>query len=223
MEKVLGTGDLAEMVGIKKTSLKHYISVLEKSGYEIRRDHRNYRSFDEQDVALILAYAQLHNKKGMTLKEAAAVVTAPDFDVEEVEIIPPAQQVVIEKKNNYELERYADLSNAMELLADHVKGIESQNAQLIQLIQAQHEQNELLMQQNETLKEEFSSMKLQIEAPKEENNTAKKQLDRVESQNSAIMAALNRINVQQHNAEIEQYEEQKKEQSKGLMSRLFKK
>lgn len=222
MKTTLGTAEVAEAVGVTKSALKHYITILEKNGYEIQRDHRNYREFKEQDLAIFQAYKQLHNERGLTLKEAAVIVTSDDFNIEEVEIIPTTQQeVVVNNSNKFELDRYADLSNAMELLAEHVKGIESQNAQLLQLIQAQQQQNELLMEQNETLKNEFTDMKLQIAAPEQPSMEAKKQLDRVESQNSAIMAALNRINVQNHNTEIEQYEQEKKEQSKGIFKKMF--
>lgn len=220
MKTTFGTADLAEAVGVTKSALKHYIAILEKSGYEIQRDHRNYRAFKEEDLAVFQAYRQLHSERGLTLKEAASVVTSEDFNIDEVEIIQPNQQVVVNKKQKYELDRYEDLSNAMELLAEHVKGIESQNAQLLQLIQAQQQQNDLLMQQNETLKNEFSTIKLQIEAPKELNEETDKQLERLSLQNSAIMATLNRLNVEKRNEEIAQQEEQK-EQSKGIFKKMF--
>lgn len=228
MKTTFGPAQLAGAVGISKTSIKNYITILEQNGYEIQRDHRNYRTFNEKDIELFTAYVQLHTNQGMTIKEAATVVTDPSFNITNVEIIEPMKQEVISKNNpKYELDRYADLSNAMELLAEHVKGIESQNAQLLQLILAQKQQNELLMEQNETLKMEFSEMKLQIAAPAssstEANSTHQKQLDRVESQNSAIMAALNRLNVEQHQREVTAYEEQQKEQSKGIFKKIFSK
>lgn len=222
MKTTFGTADLAEAVGVTKSALKHYISILEKSGYEIQRDHRNYRAFKEEDVVVFQAYKQLHNERGLTLKEAANVVTSEDFNIDEVEIIQPNQQVVVNKKQQYELDRYEDLSNAMELLAEHVKGIESQNAQLLQLIQAQQQQNDLLMEQNNTLKNEFSTMKLQIEAPKAASEETEKELERLALQNNAIMATLNRLNAEKHQEEIVKDEEQK-EQSKGIFKKIFSK
>lgn len=218
LKKTLGTAAVAEAVGVSKSALKHYITILEKCGYEIQRDHRNYRTFKEEDLAVFQAYRQLHNERGLTLKEAATVVTSEDFNIDEVEIIPLNQQVVINKNDSYELSRYEDLSNAMELLAEHVKGIESQNAQLLQLIQAQQQQNDLLMQQNETLKNEFSDIKLQIEAPKQSTEETDKQLERLSLQNSAIMATLNRLNVEKHSEEIEK---QQQEQPKGIFKKMF--
>lgn len=222
MKTTFGPSELAEAVGISKSTIKHYISILEKNGYEIQRDHRNYREFNEEDIAYFHAYKQLHNEQGLTLKEAASVITNPAFDISDVEIIPANKQQIVPATTKYELDRYSDLSNAMELLAEHVKGIESQNEQLLHLIQAQQQQNDLLMEQNKTLKNEFSEMKLQIAAPSSTpGGISQKQLDRVESQNSVIMSAINRLNVEQHNAEIAQYESQQKEQSKGLLKKLF--
>ncbi|GEK35122.1 MerR family transcriptional regulator [Kurthia sibirica] len=222
MKTTFGPAELAEAVGISKSTIKHYITILEKNGYEIQRDHRNYREFNEEDIAYFHAYKQLHNEQGLTLKEAATVITNPEFDISEVEIIPASKQQVVPANNKYELDRYSDLSNAMELLAEHVKGIESQNAQLLHLIQAQQQQNDLLMEQNNTLKNEFSEMKLQIAAPVgTESTISKKQLDRVESQNSVIMSAINRLNVEQHKAEVAVQEAQQKEQPKGLLKKIF--
>lgn len=203
MEKMFGTAEFATQVGVTKSSLKHYISILENSGYHVKRDHRNYRLFTEGDVHVFQTYKQLHQEKGMTLKEAAAVVIGNETVVQDAEMLPAKREY-----NTQAVEKYDDLSKTMELLADHIQGIEAQNAQLLQLIQMQH-------QQNEWLKEEMSMMKHQLEEPKVDY---KRQLDRVESQNSAIMSVLNKLTVQKLKEEVQEVEPD----STGFMKGLFK-
>ncbi|MEB7772575.1 helix-turn-helix domain-containing protein [Kurthia gibsonii] len=203
MEKMFGTAEFAIQVGVTKSSLKHYISILENSGYHVKRDHRNYRLFTEEDVHVFQNYKQLHQEKGMTLKEAAAVIIGDDTIVQDAEMLPAKREY-----NTQVVEKYDDLSKTMELLADHIQGIEAQNAQLLQLIQMQH-------QQNEWLKEEMSMMKHQLEEPKVDY---KRQLDRVESQNSAIMSVLNKLTVQKLKEEVQEVEPE----PTGFMKGLFK-
>lgn len=222
MQTTYYSADFAQAVGVEKSTLKNYINNLERTGYEIQRDHRNYRLFTAQNLTVFQALKKLHNEDGLTIKAAAQALTAADYHIDEVEIIPPAKQTLINKKESYELDRYANLSNAMELLAEHVKGIESQNANLLQLIQAQQQQNDLLIQQNEQLKNEFSAVKLQIEAPQQSTVETQKELDRLALQNRTIMATLNRLNVEKHEEEIQQYEEEK-QQSKNIFQKLFRK
>lgn len=203
MEKMFGTAEFAIQVGVTKSSLKHYISILENSGYHVKRDHRNYRLFTEEDVHVFQNYKQLHQEKGMTLKEAAAVVIGNETVVQDAEMLPAKREY-----NTQVVEKYDDLTKTMELLADHIQGIEAQNAQLLQLIQMQH-------QQNEWLKEEMSMMKHQLEEPKVDY---KRQLDRVESQNSAIMSVLNKLTVQKLKEEVQEIEPE----LTGFMKGLFK-
>ncbi|GED20461.1 MULTISPECIES: MerR family transcriptional regulator [Kurthia] len=203
MEKMFGTAEFAIQVGVTKSSLKHYISILENSGYHVKRDHRNYRLFTEEDVHVFQNYKQLHQEKGMTLKEAAAVVIGNETVVQDAEMLPAKREY-----NTQVVEKYDDLTKTMELLADHIQGIEAQNAQLLQLIQMQH-------QQNEWLKEEMSMMKHQLEEPKVDY---KRQLDRVESQNSAIMSVLNKLTVQKLKEEVQEIEPE----PTGFMKGLFK-
>lgn len=207
MEKMFGTAEFATQVGVTKSSLKHYISILENSGYHVKRDHRNYRLFSEEDVHVFQTYKQLHQEKGMTLKEAAAVVIGNETIVQDAEMLPASREYS-HAINTQVVEKYDDLSKTMELLADHIQGIEAQNAQLLQLIQMQH-------QQNEWLKEEMSMMKHQLEEPKVDY---KRQLDRVESQNSAIMSVLNKLTVQKLKEEVQEVEPD----STGFMKNLFK-
>lgn len=202
------TADFAALVEVSKASVKNYVTILEDCGYVVERDHRNYRQFTDRDVAIFKALITLNKERGMKLKDAAKVVVAPDFKLESV-----APQPVLE------VARYEDLCQSMELLAGHVYGIEQQNAQLLELIQAQRQQNELLMEQNNTLKQELGSMMQHLlEKANEPSAMHQQQLDRVEMQNNAIMNAVNRLRVEQHEQVIEE-----KPAEKGFLARILNK
>ena len=212
------TAEFAEQVGISKTSVNYYINILEATGYQVSRNPRNHREYTERDVEIVRSLIALNKERGIRLKDAAQLVIAPDFDsnnIAESFMAPRIQQQVIMPQNKYD-----EISRSMELLTVHVSGIEQQNEQLIQLIQAQREQNELLMEQNNTLKQELGTMMNHLlekaNAPAEQAN---KQMNRIEQQNSAIMSVLNRIDVEKATPAML---EQKPEKEKGLLSRFLK-
>ncbi|MBM7608549.1 DNA-binding transcriptional MerR regulator [Lysinibacillus composti] len=215
------TAAVAQQVGISKQKINYYISVLEKNGYKVKRNARSHREYSDRDIEIIKALILLNKNRGVKLNEAAQLLTSPGFEVETVtndwqptETLTP--RVVDQGK-------YNELANSMEILVTHVAGIEQQNTQLLELIQAQRKQNELLMEQNETLKNELGNMmSYLIEKANEPVSLSTRQLDRVEQQNNAIMNTLNRINFRQHEQQITEYEEQKKEKEKGLFSFLKK-
>lgn len=202
------TADFSALVGVSKASVNNYVSILDDCGYVVARDHRNYRQFTDKDVAIFKALITLNKERGMRLKDAAQVVVAPGFKVESV----APQQVL-------EVAKYEDLCQSMELLAGHVYGIEQQNAQLLELIQAQRQQNELLMEQNNTLKQELGTMMQHLlEKANEPSAMHQQQLDRVEMQNNAIMNAVNRLRVEQNEKSIEE-----KLPEKGIFARILNK
>lgn len=209
----------AEHIGVSKTSVNHYVSILEEQGYKVSRNARQHREFTDKDIEIVKALITLNKKRGIKLKEAAQLVMAPGFEVDTVanQFDPLTPQIIDPTK-------YDDLARSMELLATHVYGIEQQNAQLIELIQAQRTQNDLLMDQNNTLKQELGSMMNHLlQKANEPAALPTRRLDRVEQQNSAIMNALNRINTQQHEQQLNDYEAQKKEKQTGLFAKLLKK
>lgn len=202
------TADFATRVGVSKASVNNYVAILDDCGYVVERDHRNYRQFTDRDVSIFKALITLNKERGMKLKDAAQLVVAPDFKLDSV----APQQVM-------EVEKYEDLCQSMELLAGHIYGIEQQNAQLLELIQAQRQQNELLMEQNNTLKQELGSMMQHLlEKANEPTATHQQQLDRVEMQNNAIMNVLNRLRVEQREPVVEE-----KPAEKGLLARILNK
>ena len=211
------TAEFAEQIGISKASVNYYINILESTGYQVSRNARKYRQYTNRDVEIVRALIALNKERGMKLKDAAQLVVAPDFDSENIPqtfMAPRIHEQVVMPQNKYE-----EISRSMELLTTHVYGIEQQNEQLIQLIQAQRQQNELLMEQNNTLKHELGAMMHHLlekaNAPAEEAN---RQMNRIEQQNSAIMSVLNRIDTKQSEPKLL---EPKQEKEKGLFSRLL--
>lgn len=210
------TTTFAQQIGVSKTSISNYITILEDFGHIVARNSRQHRVFTEQDLEIVQSLITLNRNRGMRLKEAAQLVLNPDFNILNLPAVVTAlPQVVNESK-------YEDLSRSMQLLATHVYGIEQQNAQLLELIQAQRLQNDLLMSQNDTLKQELGTMMNHLlEKANEPQAMPSRQLDRLEQQNSAIMSVLNRM--QSGNSEQPPHlelEVAQQSQVKGLLAKL---
>lgn len=217
------TAAIAEIVGISKTSVSNYASILEQHGYTIARNARQHREFTERDIEIVKALIALNKQRGIKLNDAAQLVLAPDFELsvvfDRMELKQSSAQQVIP------VAKYDDLTRSMELLASHMYGIEQQNTQLLELIQAQRVQNELLMEQNNTLKQELGSMMNHLlEKASEPEEKTSRQLNRLEQQNGAMMSVLNRINTQQYEQQLTDNanEQLQSSQAKGLFSKFFK-
>lgn len=231
MPAAYATSACANYLGISKTSLQHYITILEEHGYEVSRNSRMHRQFSEEDVLILRAFLSLYKERGLKLKEAAQTVTAPSFEptvvLDQSQQLMPKSFNVTNTNSSLHPNQFKDLSNSMELIATHVYSIEQQNAQLLTLIEEQRTQNELLLEQNKTLKQQFGVMmqhiveqsqaNLQITAVP--NLEQQRQLDRLEQQNSAIMSVMNKLSVAQ-NEQSKQNVVQDKQ--KGLLGKIFK-
>lgn len=211
MPAIYATGVIAEQLGISKASLQHYMTILEEHGYKVRRNSRMHRQFSDQDLDLLRAFLTLNKERGYKLKEAAQIVTEPNFEPADI-----IQNSIIAAPPH--VSQFEDISNSMQLLATHVHGIEQQNSQLLTLIEEQRTQNELLIDQNHTLKQQLGAMMQHILEQANEPNTAQqRQLDRVEQQNSAIMSVLNKLNVNQQEPTTAT-----EKQAKGLFGKFLK-
>ena len=215
-------GVIAEQLGISKTSLQHYIHILEENGYEVSRNSRMHRQFSDKDIMLLRAFLTLYKKHGYKLKDAAETVMQPNFELPN-EVLLHSPQIM---PADVHLAQFEDISNSMQLMASHIYGIEQQNTQLLTLIEEQRTQNELLLEQNQTLKQQLGAMMQHImEQTNATSPNHQRQLDRVEQQNNAIMNTLNRINFSQYEAQQEvALDKSNSEGSKksGLLAKLFK-
>ena len=216
------TGVIAEQLGISKTSLQHYIHILEEHGYEVSRNSRMHRQFSDKDLMVLHAFLTLYKKQGYKLKDAAETVLQPDFELpNEVQTIHTPQIM----PSDVHLAQFEDISNSMQLMASHIYGIEQQNTQLLTLIEEQRTQNELLLEQNQTLKQQLGAMMQHIMEQTNAPSSNQRQLDRVEQQNNAIMNTLNRLNVAQFEVKQEVVKETpnlEDSKAKGLLAKLFK-
>lgn len=230
MARIYATSACAQQLGISKTSLQHYITILEEHGYEINRNSRMHRQFTEENLLILRAFLTLYKHQGLKLKDAAQTVTSPSFEPTVVLDQAPPMLVSPVETTGHDLQpaQFKDLSNSMELIATHIYGIEQQNVQLLSLIEEQRTQNELLLEQNKTLKQQFGVMMQHIveqsqakPAQVESKPVAdqQRQLDRLEQQNSAIMSVLNKLNVTQSEQAPPTIEQDKQ---KGLFGKLFK-
>ena len=62
-------------LGVSGSTLRKYSDVLEREGYEVRKDSRGRREYTEFDVVLIEQLVELSKHKGMTLEKAAKMIT----------------------------------------------------------------------------------------------------------------------------------------------------
>ena len=216
------TGVIAKQLGISKTSLQHYVHILEEHGYEVSRNSRMHRQFSDKDLMVLRAFLTLYKKQGYKLKDAAETVLHPNFELpNEVQLIHTPQIMPAD----VHLAQFEDISNSMQLMASHIYGIEQQNTQLLTLIEEQRTQNELLLEQNQTLKQQLGAMMQHIMEQTNASSPSQRQLDRVEQQNNAIMNALNRINVAQYEAQQEVSLDNPRSdglKKNGLLAKLFK-
>ena len=222
MSTKYATGVIAEQLGISKTSLQHYIHILEDHGYEVSRNSRMHRQFSNKDLMILRAFLTLYKKQGYKLKDAAEIVVQPNFELPNEVLTINNPQIM---PSDIHLARFEDISNSMQLMASHIYGIEQQNTQLITLIEEQRTQNELLLEQNQTLKQQLGAMMQHIMEQTNAPSPNQRQLDRVEQQNNAIMNALNQLNVagfEALRAAAQDKSNIERSQEKGFFAKLFK-
>ena len=215
------TGVIAKQLGISKTSLQHYVHILEEHGYEVSRNSRMHRQFNDKDLMVLRAFLTLYKKQGYKLKDAAETVLHPNFELpNEVQLIHTPEIMPAD----VHLAQFEDISNSMQLMASHIYGIEQQNTQLLTLIEEQRTQNELLLEQNQTLKQQLGAMMQHIMEQTNAPSSNQRQLDRVEQQNNAVMNAINRLITAQYEAQLATAQDlpSSGSQEKGFFAKLFK-
>ncbi|PET15135.1 hypothetical protein CN513_20670 [Bacillus cereus] len=73
-EIVYTSSEVYSRLGVKGSTLRKYSDVLEREGYDVRKDSRGRREYTEFDVALIEQLVELSKQDGMTLEKAAKMI-----------------------------------------------------------------------------------------------------------------------------------------------------
>ncbi|USP55936.1 hypothetical protein J2N67_006185 (plasmid) [Bacillus thuringiensis] len=73
-EIVYTSSEVYSRLGVKGSTLRKYSDVLEREGYDVRKDSRGRREYTEFDVVLIQQLVELSKQDGMTLEKAAKMI-----------------------------------------------------------------------------------------------------------------------------------------------------
>ncbi|WP_242322056.1 DUF3967 domain-containing protein [Bacillus cereus group sp. BfR-BA-01393] len=73
-EIVYTSNEVYSRLGVSGSTLRKYSDVLEREGYDVRKNSRGRREYTEFDVVLIEQLVELSKQDGMTLEKAAKMI-----------------------------------------------------------------------------------------------------------------------------------------------------
>ncbi|WP_265939433.1 DUF3967 domain-containing protein [Bacillus thuringiensis] len=76
MEIVYTANEVYSRLGVSSSTLRKYSDVLEREGYEVRKNSRGRREYTEFDVVLLQHLVELSKEDGMTLEKAAKLIVS---------------------------------------------------------------------------------------------------------------------------------------------------
>ncbi|MGG0315674.1 DUF3967 domain-containing protein [Bacillus mycoides] len=74
MEIVYTANEVYGRLGVSSSTLRKYSDVLEREGYEVRKNSRGRREYTEFDVVLLQQLVELSKEDGLTLEKAAKLI-----------------------------------------------------------------------------------------------------------------------------------------------------
>lgn len=74
MEIVYTANEVYGRLGVSGSTLRKYSDVLEREGYEVRKNSRGRREYTEFDMVLLQHLVELSKEDGMTLEKAAKLI-----------------------------------------------------------------------------------------------------------------------------------------------------
>ncbi|EOO04811.1 DUF3967 domain-containing protein [Bacillus mycoides] len=80
-EIVYTSNEVYSRLGVSGSTLRKYSDVLEREGYDVRKNSRGRREYTEFDVLLIEQLVELSKQDGMTLEKAAKMI-AKQFGID---------------------------------------------------------------------------------------------------------------------------------------------
>ncbi|PEB12942.1 hypothetical protein COM67_09275 [Bacillus thuringiensis] len=73
-EVVYTSSEVYSRLGVSGSTLRKYSDVLEREGYDVRKNSRGRREYTEFDIVLIEQLVELSKQDGMTLEKAAKMI-----------------------------------------------------------------------------------------------------------------------------------------------------
>ncbi|MCR6856617.1 DUF3967 domain-containing protein [Paenibacillus jamilae] len=74
VEIVYTSNEVYSRLGVKGSTLRKYSDVLEREGYDVRKNSRGRREYTEFDIVIIEQLVELSKQDGMTLEKAAKMI-----------------------------------------------------------------------------------------------------------------------------------------------------
>ncbi|WP_141550735.1 DUF3967 domain-containing protein [Bacillus thuringiensis] len=126
-EIVYTSNEVYSRLGVKGSTLRKYSDVLEREGYDVRKDSRGRREYTEFDVVFIEQLVELSKQDGMTLEKAAKMI-AKQFGIankKEESLVPYQMQYQFQQQYSAMIEEInkVQLASLLEMekrLGDHI-------------------------------------------------------------------------------------------------------
>ncbi|MFC4024352.1 hypothetical protein ACFOUV_11155 [Oceanobacillus longus] len=145
--KIYNPADIANLLGVKESTLRKYSILLENAGYKFNRNNQNQRWYNEYDVIALQKLVTLKNSGDMSLKECAEAVylwVKGDDVTQELTVIDNDTK----RYNN-------DLTELIDMVHHQNKLLENYNKQ-------QHTQNELIKELVQRLNQQQDYIEIRL-------------------------------------------------------------
>lgn len=179
---------VAEKLDSKVSTLRNYCKLLEEKGYIFERDVNNNRLFSDSDIAILSELLKLLKNKENTREMALDKVLSMDIKNNTPAI--KEEHIATDSEGDMwpHVDTLIDISNSMEYMAEHIKGLNSEIVQLREDNEELHKENKKIIEQNISLNDQLSSIKNLLDSPKEE--------PKEQQQINALMNEVRKLNSQ---------------------------
>lgn len=135
--KVYSPHEIAELLGVKDSTLRKYSILLEEHGYEFQRNKQNQRWYNDKDVIALRKLVTFKDNGDMSLKECAEAVCLWSRGED---VTQPS--TVIHNDNDRDSQRDSNQEANAEELQELKELVHKQNQLLKQLVQRLDEEKE---------------------------------------------------------------------------------
>lgn len=114
---MLGTKEIAEILGVKPVTVRKYASALEKAGYIVGRGDSGHREYTQNDATAFRELQALCERSGMTVEMSANVIATRI--IKELEPVADSVMPVVKGNDVQYVERYNELVSIMQGINEH--------------------------------------------------------------------------------------------------------
>ncbi|HFU7090014.1 TPA: DUF3967 domain-containing protein [Bacillus cereus] len=154
MEIVLTPREVYNILDIKESTLRKYVDVLQREGYEIRKDKRGRREYTRYDVMVLEKLVEVSQHDGMTLEKAAKLIVQriqqskptniePETEsrAEENKVIPMGIQEQLQQQYSVMMEKITEEQqrNLLEMEQRLSEKIDRRNERMVEIAKTRDE------------------------------------------------------------------------------------